>query len=157
MYGVTRIPFLHTVFFIFDSTIRCTVMGGAWAHIQTWWKKVINCAQIGCHSFHIYYIPRCTIMRNEVFVYLEIYSVYLEIYYGVFIQGIRFPDVTLWGHLEARDAFVVDGCNDRDGSVTVASEDSDHRGPVVTRMSRLTSQQRSDKWFVILHSKDQQS
>ncbi len=22
-------------FFIFDSTIRCTVMGGAWAHVQT--------------------------------------------------------------------------------------------------------------------------
>ena len=28
-------------------------------------------------------------MRNEVFVYLEIYSVYLEIYdYGVFVQGV---------------------------------------------------------------------
>ncbi len=33
-------------------------------------------------------------MRNEVFVYLEIYSVYLEIYdYGVLVQGVRFPDV----------------------------------------------------------------
>jgi hypothetical protein len=32
-------------------------------------------------------------MRNEVFVYLEIYSVYLEIYdYGVLVQGVRFPD-----------------------------------------------------------------
>jgi hypothetical protein len=33
------------------------------------------------------------IMRNEVFVYLDIYSVYLEIYdYGVLVQGVRFPD-----------------------------------------------------------------
>jgi hypothetical protein len=33
------------------------------------------------------------IMRNEVFVYLEIYSVYLEIYeYGEVVQGVRFPD-----------------------------------------------------------------
>ena len=35
-------------------------------------------------------------MRNEVFVYLEIYSVYLEIYkYGKVVQGVRtvrFPD-----------------------------------------------------------------
>ncbi len=34
--------------------------------------------------------------ENEVFVYLEIYSlsVYLEIYYyGVLVQGVRFPDV----------------------------------------------------------------
>jgi hypothetical protein len=36
-------------------------------------------------------------MRNEVFVYLEIYSVtvsvYLEIYeYGEVVQGVRFPD-----------------------------------------------------------------
>ncbi len=32
-------------------------------------------------------------MRSEVFVYLDIYSVYLQIYdYGVFIQGVRFPD-----------------------------------------------------------------
>ncbi len=34
-------------------------------------------------------------MRNEVFVYLEIYSVYLEIYeYGKVVQGVRFPDGT---------------------------------------------------------------
>jgi hypothetical protein len=33
-------------------------------------------------------------MRNEVFVYLEIYSVYLEIYeYGEVVQGVRFPFV----------------------------------------------------------------
>ncbi len=33
------------------------------------------------------------IMRNEVFVYLEIYTVYLEIYeYGKVVQGVRFPD-----------------------------------------------------------------
>jgi hypothetical protein len=33
-------------------------------------------------------------MRNEVFVYLETYSVYLEIYeYGKVVQGVRFPDV----------------------------------------------------------------
>jgi hypothetical protein len=32
-------------------------------------------------------------MRNEVFVYLEIYLIYLEIYYyGVLVQGVRFPD-----------------------------------------------------------------
>jgi hypothetical protein len=32
-------------------------------------------------------------MRNEVFVNLEIYSVYLEIYeYGKAVQGVRFPD-----------------------------------------------------------------
>ncbi len=82
-------------FFIFDSTIRCTVMGGAWAHVQTWYKKVINCAQLGCHSFRSYsYIPRYTIMRNDFFVYLEIYSVYLETYeYGEVVQGVRFPDV----------------------------------------------------------------
>jgi hypothetical protein len=31
-------------------------------------------------------------MRNEVFVYLEIYSVYFEIYeYGEVAQGVRFP------------------------------------------------------------------
>ncbi len=37
---------------------------------------------------------RYTIMKNEVFAYLEIYSVYLEIYYyGVLVQGrVRFPD-----------------------------------------------------------------
>jgi hypothetical protein len=40
-------------------------------------------------------------MRNEVFVYLEIYLVYLGIYlvyleiydYGVLVQGVRFSDV----------------------------------------------------------------
>jgi hypothetical protein len=32
-------------------------------------------------------------MRSEVFVYLDIYLVYIEIYdYGVFIHGVRFPD-----------------------------------------------------------------
>jgi hypothetical protein len=32
-------------------------------------------------------------MRNEFFEYLEIYSVYLEIYeYGEAFQGFRFPD-----------------------------------------------------------------
>ncbi len=32
-------------------------------------------------------------MRNEVFVYLEIYTVYLEIYeYGKVVQGVRVPD-----------------------------------------------------------------
>jgi hypothetical protein len=32
-------------------------------------------------------------MRIEVFIYLEIYSVYLEIYeYGKVVQGVRFPD-----------------------------------------------------------------
>ncbi len=32
-------------------------------------------------------------MRNEVFVFLEIYSVYLKIYeYGKVVQGVRFPD-----------------------------------------------------------------
>ncbi len=32
-------------------------------------------------------------MRNEVFVYLEICSVYLKIYeYGKVVQGVRFPD-----------------------------------------------------------------
>ncbi len=37
-------------------------------------------------------------MRNEVFVYLEIYSVYLEIYeYGKVVQGVRFPDVVQAG------------------------------------------------------------
>ncbi len=31
-------------------------------------------------------------MRNKVFVYLEIYSVYLKIFdYGVLVQGVRFP------------------------------------------------------------------
>jgi hypothetical protein len=60
-------------------------------------KKIINCAQLGCHSFCSYsYKPRYTIMRNDVFVYLEIYSVYLEIYdYGVLDQGVRFPDVII--------------------------------------------------------------
>jgi hypothetical protein len=34
-------------------------------------------------------------MGNEVFVYLEIYSVYLKIYeYGKVVQGVRFPDDT---------------------------------------------------------------
>ncbi len=33
-------------------------------------------------------------MRNDVFVYLKIYSVYLEIYEnGEVVQGVRFPDV----------------------------------------------------------------
>jgi hypothetical protein len=61
-------------------------------------KKVMNTAAVPnlgvimhCHiSFRSYsYIPRYTIMRNEVFVYLEIYSVYLEIYdYGcIFVIG----------------------------------------------------------------------
>ncbi len=34
-------------------------------------------------------------MRNEVFVYLKIYLVYLEIFdYGVLVQGVGFPDAT---------------------------------------------------------------
>ncbi len=44
-------------------------------------------------------------MRNEIFVYLEIYSVYLEIYsvyleiydYGVLVHGFRFPDDWIQG------------------------------------------------------------
>jgi len=46
-------------------------------------------------------------MRNEVFVYLEIYSVYLEIYeYGEVVQGVRFPDDC--GNLDTyRDNVVV--------------------------------------------------
>jgi hypothetical protein len=37
-------------------------------------------------------------LRNEVFVYLEIYSVYLEIYeYGKVVQGVRFPDASASG------------------------------------------------------------
>ncbi len=77
-------------FFIFDSTIRCTVRG-CLSTGSNMIKKVINCAELGCHSFRSYsYIPRSTIMRDEVFVYLEIYLVYLEIYdYG---EGVRFPD-----------------------------------------------------------------
>ncbi len=41
-------------------------------------------------------------MSNEVFIYLEIYSVYLEIYEnGEVVQGVRFPDVEMgiiWGY-----------------------------------------------------------
>jgi hypothetical protein len=44
-------------------------------------------------------------MRNEVFVYLEIYSVYLEIYeYGKVVQGVRLPDDDVYRyvlHLES--------------------------------------------------------
>ncbi len=87
---------LSSVFFlIFDSTIWCTVMGVPEHMMLRHDKKVMNCAQLGCHSFRSYsYISRYSIMRNEIFVYLGIYSVYLEIYeYGVLVQGVRFPDV----------------------------------------------------------------
>ncbi len=82
MYGVTRILFLHTVFSFFtppDDVQSWRVPEHMFKHD----KKVMNCAQLGCHSFLSYsHIPRYTIMRNEVFVNLEIYSVYLDIYYS---------------------------------------------------------------------------
>ncbi len=86
MYGVTRILFLHTVFSFLTPPYDVL----SWEVPENMFKydeKVINCAQVGCHSFRSYsYIPRYTIMRKEVFIYLEIY------YYGVLVQGVRFPD-----------------------------------------------------------------
>ncbi len=96
MYGVTRILFLHTVFSFLTPPFDILSSWEVPEHMFKHDEKVTNCAQLGCHSFRSYsYIPRYTIMRNEVFVYLEIYSVYLEIFdYGVLVQGVRFPDGT---------------------------------------------------------------
>ncbi len=93
----TELPklFFFTLFFHFWLHHTMYSHGGCLSTCSNMIKKVMSCAQLGCHSFLSYsYISRYTIMRNEVFVYLEIYSVYLEIYdYGVRVQGVRFPDV----------------------------------------------------------------
>ena len=90
----TELPefFFFTLFFYF--WLHLTMYTGSWGvpdseHMSRFKhdRKVMNCAQLGCHSFRSYsYISRCTIMRNEVFVYLEIHE------YGKVVQGVRFPD-----------------------------------------------------------------
>ncbi len=59
----TELPefFFFTLFFIFDSTIRCTVMGGAWAHVQTWLKSHELC-------------PTWVSEFSLILVYTEIYD-----------------------------------------------------------------------------------
>ena len=93
MYGVTRLLFLHTVFSFLTPPYNVQSWGVP-EHMFKHDKKVMNCAQLRSYSYYESYILRYMIMRNEVFVYLEIYSVYLEIYeYGKVVQGVRFPDV----------------------------------------------------------------
>ncbi len=62
----TELPefFIFTLFFSFltppNDVLSCEVPGHMFKHDE----KVINCAQLGCHSLRLYsYIPQYTIMR----------------------------------------------------------------------------------------------
>ncbi len=77
----TELPefFFFTLFLSFLIPPYDVQSWGVPEHMFKHDKKVMNCAQLGCHSFRSYsYLPRYAIMRNEVFVYLEIYWVYRE-------------------------------------------------------------------------------
>jgi hypothetical protein len=50
MYGVTRILFLHTVF-SFSTPPYDVQSWGVSEHMFKHDKKIMNCAQLGCHSF----------------------------------------------------------------------------------------------------------
>ncbi len=96
MYGVTRIHFLHTVFSFLTPPYDVQSWGvGCLSTGSNMIKKSWTVPNLGVIVFTHNRISRDIRLWEMRFSYLEIYSVYLEIYeYGKVVQGVRFPDGT---------------------------------------------------------------